>query len=207
MLGALLLAAAFTNHPYAATPQRAALGAVGHGSGVSPVVVRLNVAGRYAAVLTKGGIMEGDRVTEPILVERFSFGWQPLEILEFRCRLTVHRLSPHVEAALMQRMPAMKSENVCGFRDRDEDAGPPAEVDAVRKLMSGPLVPRVAVSGVWAIGEWYGAGGGEKLYRRSGNGWTFIAGGGGAMGMPEMVEYRVPRSAWCVFRIYNARCG
>jgi hypothetical protein len=38
------------------------------------------------------------------------------------------------------------------------DAGPRSEVEAVRKLMPGPLVPYVVVYGSWAMGEWHGAG-------------------------------------------------
>jgi hypothetical protein len=44
----------------------------------------------------------------------------------------------------------------------------------VRRLMRGPLVPAVVVSGSWAIGEWYGAGGGETLFRRRDGRWTRI---------------------------------
>ena len=76
----------------------------------------------------------------------------------------------------------------------------------VRRSMPGPLVPYVVVSGRWALGEWYGTGGGQSLYRLHANGWRVVASGGGAMGVSEMRAYGVPRSAWCKFGIYDVKC-
>jgi hypothetical protein len=190
-------------HPsYASTPQRAALGAL---YPVRPtVVVRTNVAGRYAAVLVRGAWLEGAPINAPILVERFSFGWQPLELLNFRCRLHSHGLPRHDEQRLMRGMPTMLDDRAC--REDSRDAGPVRQVESVRRLMQGPLTPWVTVAGGYALGDWYGAGGGYGLFRLRADSWQRIA-GGGALGVSDMRRYHIPQSAWCTFRIYDAPCN
>jgi hypothetical protein len=202
MLPALLLLSALA--PHAATPQAAAVGVVSFAAKTPPSVLRVNTVGRYAVVLTSGGKMEGASVTAPILVQRFSFGWQAVDVLNFRCRLDSHGLGPRVNALLMRGMPRPQDERACG--DVVRDSGPAADVQAVRRLMRGPLVPAVAVYQDWALGHWYGAGGGETLYHKHGGRWTFVAGGGGAMSVAEMRRYGVPRAGWCKLEIYDARC-
>lgn len=196
---ALLLALLFS-----ATPQQAALHAVG-APAAKAVVKRVNIAGPYAAVLTSGGVMEGAPVNDPILVKRFSNGWQPLAVLNFRCRLDTQVASVAIRRKLMAAMPKMGNDDAC--RGESRDAGPAADIAAVRGLMGGPLVPSVVISGNWALGDWYGAGGGETLFHRVGRDWRLVAGGGGAMGVDVMKEHGVPRSAWCAFGIYDARCA
>lgn len=73
-------------HSYAPTPALAAVRALRWIS-KRPVVLRINRVGQYAAVLTRGGIVEDSPVTSPIIVERFAFGWQPVEILYNDCRV------------------------------------------------------------------------------------------------------------------------
>ncbi len=186
------------------TPQAGALKVVGFGLKKPATIVRINVVGRYAAVLTRGGVMESWHVTAPVLLERFSFGWQPLDVLNFRCRLDLHELGSGVSRLLMQDMPEPSDDRPC--RGIGADAGAPADVVAVRKLMRGPLVPYVVVVGNWAMGGWYGAGGGESLYQRLGHTWRIVVSVGGAMGVDEMRRYGVPNAAWCKFGIYNATC-
>jgi hypothetical protein len=191
-------------HAYASTPQGAAVQAVDVGSKSTPIVRRLNIAGAYAAVLTSGGVMEGSIVSEPILVQRFSFGWQALDLLNSRCGLDVRSLGERVDALLLRNMPALADDRPC--RPVAVDVGPLKDVVAVRRLMRGPLVPSVLVSGNWALGTWYGAGGGESLYKLLDGRWRLVASGGGAMGVDEMRVYGVPRSSWCQLRIYDAKC-
>lgn len=189
---------------YAATPQRAAVGAM-YVDPKSPVVVRrVNVVGPYAVVLTSGGRIEGELVTNAILVERFTFGWQPLDLLNARCRLQSHKLGQAVDASLMRGMPSPEDGESCQGYLRD--AGPSSEVEAVRRLMSGPLVPYVIVAGNWAKGSWYGAGGGESLYQKRDGGWRLVESGGGAMGVDYMRKYGVPQADWCKFGIFDATC-
>ena len=193
---------------YAATPQKAALGALAAGRSARPMtVVRTNVAGRYATVLVRGARLEGAPVDAPILLERFSFGWQPLEMVNFRCRLQTHAISPRDQQRLMRGMPRPQTpppDRVCG--EDDNDVGPPLQIEAVRRQMQGPFIPTVTVAGDFALGQWYGAGGGQSLFARRAGSWNRLTGGGGALGVTEMRRYHVPQSAWCTFRIYDAPC-
>ncbi len=189
---------------YAPTAQRAAIGAMYSDPKKPAVVVRINVAGPYATVLTKGGRIEGEFVTGPILVKHFSFGWQPLALWESRCDVNP-ALGEGVEERLLHGMPALRDDRPCkgGFLN---DAGPRSQVEAVRKQMLGPLVPDVVVYGSWAMGEWYGAGGGQSLYHEREGRWQLIESGGGAMGVDYMRKYGVPQPAWCKFGIFDAKC-
>lgn len=205
MVLVLLLALVGLSPSYAATAQRAAIGAMYSDPKKQAVVVRVNVAGSYATVLTKGGRIEGALVASPILVEHFSFGWQPLALWESRCDLEDPALGKSVEEQLMRGMPGLRDDRPCKGRFL-EDAGTPSEVEAVRKLMPGPLVPYVVVYGSWAMGEWYGAGGGESLYHEREGRWQLVESGGGAMGVDYMRKYGVPRPAWCKFGIFDAKC-
>ncbi len=191
------------HHSYAPTPQKAALGAVYPHSAVTSVL-RTNVAGRYATVLIRGAMQEAAPINAPILVEHFSFGWQPLEVVNFACRLRTHDISPHDQQRLMRGMPPPQDDRACTADTRD--AGPVQQVEAVRRLMQGPLTPTVSVAGGYALGEWYGAGGGYALFRFRAGSWQQITGGGGALGVSDMRRYHIPQSAWCTFRIFNAPC-
>lgn len=136
----------------AATPQDAALSAIYSGPTKPAVVRRTNRAGAYATVLTSGGRMEGYPITDAILVERFSFGWQALDVLNSRCRLDAHRLDSLTESTLMRGMPKPRDDRPCRGPDSLRDAGPRDDVVAVRSMMRGPLTPYVVVSGNWAMG-------------------------------------------------------
>jgi hypothetical protein len=197
-----VLVAAATLHAYAATPQGAALGAMYSDPKKPAVVKRMNVAGSYATVLTSGGRIEGELVGEAILVKHFAFGWQPLDVLDDRCTLEAQQLGAKLDAALMTGMPAPKDDRPCrgGFKD----TGPSEDVESVRRLMPGPLVPYVLVSGDWAKGEWYGAGGGDALYHKRNGTWTLVENGGGAISVYYMKKFGVPQSAWCPLGIFDA---
>jgi len=153
-------------YAYAATPQTAAIHAENIEAKNRVVVRRVNVVGRYAAVLTSGGRIEGKLNNDPILLERFSFGWQPRGVLNSRCSLNSRSLNLTLERRLLIGMPWPKDDRPC--RSESRDYGPPADVEAVRRVMRGPFVPHVIVSGDWGLGEWYGAGGGESLYHKRG---------------------------------------
>jgi hypothetical protein len=197
---------AITVHAYAATAQAAAIGALYSDPARPAVVKRLNVVGVYAAVLTAGGRIEGEPVDFAILVRRFSFGWQALDTLDSRCTLNARRLGSQTEAALAHGMPNLKDDRPCPNDDLRTDAGPLNDVEAVRRIMRGPLIPYVVVSRDWAMGEWYGGGGGESLYRKRDGRWHLVESGGGAMGVDDMRRYGVPESDWCKFGIAGAKC-
>jgi hypothetical protein len=200
-----LLALLALKPSYAPTPQRAAIDAMYSDPKKPAVVVRVNVAGSYATVLTSGGRIEGELVAAPILVEHFSFGWQPLALWQSRCDVENSALGKGVEEQLMREMPALHDDRPCQGRFL-KDAGPRSEVEAVRKLMPGPMVPYVVVYGSWAMGEWYGAGGGDALYHEREGAWRLVERGGGAMGVNYMHKYGVPQPAWCKFGIFDAKC-
>lgn len=146
-----MLLLAVTSWNFQLSPEEQAVRILDYGAKQPPTVIRVNTVGRYAAVLTRGGTMEGSADNVPILFERFSFGWQALESLDFRCRLDVHIMNARDRATLMRGMPAMQTESACGdSHDLTHDVGPPAYIEAVRQQIDGPLVPAVAVSGNWA---------------------------------------------------------
>ena len=191
-------------YAYPATPQTAAIRAQYIEPKNYVVVRRVNVVGRYAAVLASGGRIEGELNANAILVERFSFGWQPLEILDSRCRLDSYGLDVAVKRRLLNGMPELKDDRPC--RTEPRDSGSPTAVEAVRRVMRGPFVPYVIVSGDWALGEWYVAGGGESLYQKRSATWRLVESGGGAIGVENVRRNGVPQSAWCVFGILGVKC-
>ena len=206
MVLVLLLALVGLSPSYAATAQRAAIGAMYSDPKKPAVVVRVNVAGSYATVLTNGGRIEGALVASPILVEHFSFGWQPLALWESRCDLENPALGKSVEEQLMRGMPAAPRRPPM---PDDVFLRTPGRVQKSKpcvRLMRGPFVPSVVVYGNWAMGEWYGAGGGESLYHEREGRWQLVESGGGAMGVHYMRRYGVPQPAWCKFGIFDAKC-
>jgi len=206
MVAAVYLVVAFLTsyQNYSPTPQQAAIRAVYYPHSGQARIVRANVVGNFAVVLTRGGTMEGSPVREAILVERFSFGWQPLQLVDSDCSLDRRAINVSGKRLLMLGMPKPQGNGPCP--DFGRDAGPRADVEAVRKQIRGPLIPSVAVAGKYALASWYGGGGGEWLFRRDRGRWRWIFGGGGALGVQDVRQYGVPQSAWCALGIYNARC-
>jgi hypothetical protein len=187
-----------------ATAAGAALAAVYPGK--SPIkFVRINVAGKCATVLMHGAMMESTPQEVPILVERFPFGWQALEALNFLCRLTAHGLGTSTEERLMRGMPTPQDDRPCP--ESDKDVGPQQQVEALRRTSDGPLTPTVKVVGDWAVVGWYGAGGGQALYRLGGGQWKLVQGGGGALNTDNVRDLGVRETAWCVFEVGGAKCG
>jgi hypothetical protein len=204
----VLLAASFLGpgRNYGATPEAAARATFGAPPGKRIVIVRENVVGRFATVLMPAAIIEGSPASAPILFERFAFGWQAIESLNFRCRLDGHGISPAAQVALLAGMPKPSDETACetGWNG---DAGPREDILTIRLRENRLLIPSVRVVGDHALAEWYGGGGGEHVYRREGRAWHLIAGGGGAMGVADMIALGVPRAAMCPLGIYDAHCS
>ena len=111
-------------------------------------------------VLLHGASMEGAPIAAPILLKHFSFGWQTLALVNSRCEIAAYDLGSRAEALLMQGMPAPKDDRPC--KGIWKDAGPQAQVDAIRLQMSHALIPSVVVAGDYALGEWYGAGAAKR---------------------------------------------
>ncbi len=170
----------------------------------------MNRSGDYATVLVRGAILEGSSIDNAaILVKRFPFGWQNLALLNERCNLPELGVAPSIRAALLRGMPAPRGSADCGSHQGDR--GPTADVVAVRKIMRGPLTPTVRVVGDFAVGEWYGGGGGESVFERSGSTWKLILAGGGSHDISELARKGVPVGARCELlpddRDCHARAG
>jgi hypothetical protein len=192
MIGLLGLVTAMAA-AFAATPQRAALDVFGPRA----TVTRTNIAGPYAIVFTSGGSIEEQPDHTPLLLKHFSFGWQPLHFVDALCDLEGDAISPVERKRLRVGVVDRPRREKCSGQGRD--IGSAADVEAIRRLSDGPLTPYVAVSGDYGFLSWYGAGGGEDLFKRNGRAWKLIVGGGGAFTQAEARSYGVPTSAARVF--------
>jgi hypothetical protein len=159
---ALAVALSPMSESYASTPQAAGLRAVGYPA-TTPHVLKTNVVGKFATMTFRGATMEGTPVRAALLVERFSFGWQALEVLNFSCRLSVHGDAYALRARLMDGMPPFESSQPA-CEGELPDAGSAADIEAIRKAAREPLVPSVIVSGAYAAEVWYGGGGGDHSW-------------------------------------------
>jgi hypothetical protein len=81
--------------------------------------------------------------------------------------------------------------------DKPSDFGPSDDIDAVRRLETGPLVRSVAVIENYALGGWYEQGGGPHLFKKTNGRWRLIAGTGGAADEWWLQRHDVPRKLWC----------
>lgn len=203
MLGLVLAAATAFN--YAATPPAAALQAVRDPGHAAASVARVNTVGSHATVLLHGAVVGGAPLSDAILLHRFSFGWQPLDVVHSRCAFTMRRIDQKSAELLMRGMPGLSDQTSCKG-DYGSDYGPLREIEAVRKIARGPFIPFVAVYRDWAKSEWYGAAGGEHYYRLRHGTWRLVFGGGGAYSTEELGRRGVPRAAWCSFEVYDAKC-
>jgi hypothetical protein len=198
-LVAALVASTLPHANIAARPDAVARQVVGG------AVVRTNVVDPYAAVLTRGGIVEGDALDNAILVERFSFGWQAIAILNDACFLRARGVSDRDARKLLASMPPPSYAFDCRpGQGLLRDAGPRVAVEAVRRQMTWVFVPAVVVSRTFAFAQWYGGGGGESVFRKEAGRWKRILGGGGAQSLDDLDQQHVPRSASCAFQIPGA---
>lgn len=195
---------------FAAPPQQAVLAATA--SDARAKAVRTNIVGNYALVRVEGGADRGVPIGGSILLERFSFGWQALVYTGDTCYFSVHGISMKIEEVLTIGQPMLTYQSRCSTRDR-VDRGSPADVDAVRRLVRGPFVPAVVVSGRYAIGSstdlvsamrWVPVN--QSLFERAGSSWHRIAERRGHLGMSELQAIGVPASSMCPLRVYDAKC-
>ena len=140
-----------------------------------------------------------------MLLQHFSFGWQALDLLSDTCDLSAHHLGALRESRLMLEMPKLAvNQGACHSYG---DAGPASDVASVRAKMHGPFVPYVTVSGEWALGEWYGAGGGQNLFKKTRGAWTFVKGWGGATDAMDLRKrFGVPVATGCKL-VRGFRCS
>ncbi len=184
------------------TPQAAALSI--YYPRAAAVVTKATVVGDDAVVLTRGGTIEGQRDSTPVLLQRFLFGWQSIALLNAPCQIRARGIPPAVATKLAVGVGTATHDTEC--TNLTIDRGPTADVVAIRAITRGPLIPFVAVSGRYGYAEWYGGGGGQSFYVKRGKTWKYLTGGGGAMNAVEVARYGVPKSAACVFGLAKSGC-
>lgn len=147
----------------------------GPGVKASPRVYELARTPRYAVIKFDGGRLENRTFDGQLLAEHFPFGWELIGI-------SLNRSS----------VPKWNAAHV-----PPHDAGPRADVNAVRALLARKvqIYPSVRIAGGYALAEWQGNGGGQTLFRKSGHTWRQIVSGGGAMNVQNLRSYGVPDAA------------
>jgi hypothetical protein len=204
MFQALILAALLSGgHRYGNSPQTAVLTAVYAPAGKIVTISRTNIVGRYATVRLRGAFIAGESADAAILLEHFSFGWQPIESLNFRGRLDGHAIPAADKVRLMDGMPAMQPGDAADRRD----VGAASDVESARLLSDQEFTPYVRVSGRYALVASYGGGGGEFVVRRVAKGWQLVAEGGGPASAEILRERGVPQATICALRVLAAECA
>ena len=155
--------------------------------------VRTNVVGDIAVVHLVGTLGDGKH-DEPVLVERFPFGWQSIDDMNFAgddCAMLVRVPNSAIRQRLLGGMPKVIHGGPCR---RATDVGPHDDVVAVRALQKNFFIPRIAVVGEYAAAEWYSLPGGEYFYKKINGIWQRIGGGGGAYRVDDLKRYGIPPS-------------
>ncbi|HET9393109.1 MAG TPA: hypothetical protein VFO29_06305 [Candidatus Rubrimentiphilum sp.] len=167
---ATLILAALVSAPQ--TPQAAALlflqPRLSH---THPSVHVTAATARYAVVHFTGAVIESSPASGYLLVQKFSFGWQVIDLSTGN--------SPFA---------------VPGSARNGRDIGPTADVEAVRAHAARfpETIPFVRVIDGYAIMEWRGWGGGQNFYKKTPHGWKEVMGGGGAMVPSDLTAKGVP---------------
>ncbi len=184
------------------TPQAGALAFLRPTPDRAQPVVRVDVqTPRYALVQYGHAKIEGWASAGQILVERFAFGWQAIDISNIgeitTCSVLTHGIPQSDYSRLRGALSVAPSNCPTGADPDQRDVGPAADVSAVRALMisSSEIVPFVRVVENYAFAPWFGAGGGENFYKKTASGWNKIGGRGGAYQSSELHKlYGVPLS-------------
>lgn len=153
----------------------------------------------YAIVKFTNAIIESTPAAGYLLVRKFSFGWQSIDLTTNEkpfplCAVKRHGVATGDLQALNNGW-ATTSPCTPGGKTDYRDAGAASDVDAIRIKMAGvnEIVPVVRVVGNYAFLEWWGWGGGENFYKRTPTGWAQFVGGGGALRPDELHQhYGVP---------------
>lgn len=179
-----------------ATPREAALRFLVPGRHFR--VLSTRVAGDFAIVRFTGALMEGDpNWADGIVIERFPFGWQVVDILRNACL--------GARGATRGQIIALGAANLPAYRDSDGhscsntiDRGPRADVVAVRSMdRGGTAIPYVRTVANYALLDWAYPGGGQRAFIRRDGRWRSVGGGGGAMNADALHGYGVPMRYAC----------
>jgi hypothetical protein len=183
------------------TPQAGALAFLQPTAGVHAIVRVLAKTPSYAVLQFTHAEIEGQVASGQILVKRFAFGWQAIDLSSAStltaCSVRAHYLPAADFARLRSVLSASTVDCPTGDDTDQRDVGPAADVSAVRALMVGAaeIIPFVRVVKNYAFLEWVGNGGGENFYKKTVSGWKKFAGGGGAYQSYELHQhYGVPLS-------------
>ncbi len=160
-------------------------------------VDRINASGDFALARVSGVSIESFNLRSPILLKRFSFGWQVLATITAACELAELGVPDPTITLLAQGMSLPEDTQDCHGPGFVPDMGSITDVESIRQLMGmGVFHPYVVVVGDYAVAEWYGAGGGETFFKRSGKRWTRFT-GGGAYSAQGLISGGMPRAAAC----------
>lgn len=175
-------------------------------------IVDVRNRGRFAVAAFQGGEIEGSLRDGQLLLEHFAFGWQVVDLVlpGFSLdRLKEYGISSAYATYLFERVhdPAPKDDQ-CLDNCR-ADSGSDVDVTAIRALTlrsQNQAIGPVVVSSNYAMARWWGNGGGEMLFSKTEGHWREISGGGGCLGLAEIVKHDVPTAnAGALFRRFP--CG
>lgn len=146
-----------------------------------------------ARVITR---IEGELQKTVVLLQRYPFGWQMIAMngpsIE-PCQLKARGADANAIAYFSSTfgLAPNKSDDCASA---PVDVGPGSDVTAIRALLAKKnlFIPSVHVVQGWALGNWYGAGGGQELYKKSNGTWSRVAGGGGAFDAGLLEQKGVP---------------
>ena len=128
------------------------------------------VRGNVATVSFVHAKVEGSDYSGRILLHRYPFGWQAVSMAGGHEAFRAGEL---------------------------HDIGPANDVTAVRSMMANlyhgrQIIGPVHVVKNYALATWWGFGGGEALFKKTGKDWTVVTKGGGSLDAAGLRSYGVP---------------
>jgi hypothetical protein len=156
--------------------------------------------GRHAVVSFEGGQIEGQFDNGQLLLEKFSFGWQVIDLSIHRFTtqdIESHGISAADTQALLHGFVPGVARPGWGPHELG-DYGPAADVDGLRRTMvdwPGEAIGAVKVYSGYAMLLWFGRGGGERVFAKRNGRWEQITGGGGCLDAAGLVHYGVSTAA------------
>lgn len=181
--------------PGRSAAEAAAMRAV-HGSRVE----HTTVSGNFAVVSVTDGRLENAGLRTPLLLERFRFGWQPIELLDTQCPV---RARIHDELQLRALLNGFHITRGTACTE-PIDSGPSGDIEAIRAAMT-KFVPFVHVADGYALAQWELPGGGVALYRKTGDSWKQLVSTGGALGVSDAEQFGIPKPVACKLGFPDAK--
>lgn len=159
---------------------------------------------RFAVVIVRGTPMDEPGRGTPLLLQRFSFGWQPVALARFTCDLDGRGITAQDKAKLAAGLNlANAADQSC---EKERDRGSAADIAAIRRQMNGPVVPYVLVADGYAFAPEYGDSGGCGLFRKAGDRWEIIGACKGALTPGVVARYHIPLRTQCSLGLAQAGC-